>query len=270
MWPFRQEQKRPEKRVESLEQQVTRLQSTLVACKTVAQRRKHWLVTAITAVVLLLAFMVIANRRPIEQAVTAWVPWLSAKSVRGVDAAEAAYEKGRYKATLRLARPLADQGDARAQALMGLLYVNGRGVLRDDREAMKWFRSAADQGDATAQLQIGMMYYDGRSVPQDYSEAARWYQLAAERGNPEAEYNLGIMYATGVGMPQDNILAHMWFNLAAAHFDSSVPRDRAARNRDAVARRMSPEEIAQAQELARQWKPRPAREPQETRETTRE
>ena len=179
MWPFRQEQKRPAKRVEGLGQQVTRLQSTLVACKTVAQRRKHWLVTAITAVVLLLAFMVIANRRPIEQAVTAWVPGLSAKSVRGVDAAEAAYEKGRYKATLRLARPLADQGDARAQALMGLLYVNGRGVLRDDREAMKWFRSAAEQGDSIAQLYVGLMFAEGKTVPQDYSEAARWYQIAA-------------------------------------------------------------------------------------------
>jgi len=260
MWSFRHQTKTPVKKVENLEQQVTRLQATLTTCKTIAQRRKHWLVTAITAVVVLLGFVIIANRRPIEQAITAWVPWLTARSVRGVDAADAAYEKGRYKAALRFARPLAEQGDARAQALLGLLYVKGRGVPQDDREAMKWFRSAADQGDATAQLQIGIMYYDGRSVPQDYSEAARWYQLAAERGNPEAEYNLGIMYATGVGMPQDNILAHMWFNLAAAHFTSSVPRDRAARNRDAIARRMSPEEIAQAQELARQWKPKASAE----------
>jgi TPR repeat protein len=263
MWPFRHPKKTPAK-AENLEQKVTRLQATLVACKTIAQRRKHWLMTAITAVVLLLAFVIIANRRPIEQAIAAWVPWLhAAQSVHAIDAADAAYEKGKYKTALRLAHPLADQGDPRAQALMGLLYANGRGVPRDDREAMKWFRSAAEQGDAVAQLQIGVMYYGGRSVPQDYSEAARWYQLAAERGNPEAQYNLGIMYATGVGMPQDNILAHMWFNLAAARFTSSLPRDRAARNRDTIARKMAPDEISRAQELARLWKPKQERESQE-------
>jgi hypothetical protein len=266
MWPFRRPNKTPAK-AESLEQQVTRLQATLVACKTIAQRRKHWLVTAIAAVILLFGIVIIANRKPIEHAIAAWVPWLdAARSVDAVDAAETAYDKGKYKAALRLAHPLADRGNARAQALMGLLYANGRGVLRDDREAMKWFRSAADQGDAVAELQIGIMYYNGRGVPQDYSEAARWYQLAAERGNPEAQYNLGIMYATGVGMPQDNILAHMWFNLAAARFTLSVPRDRAARNRDTIARKMAPDEIARAQELARLWEPKQGQKPQESRE----
>jgi TPR repeat protein len=265
MWPFRHPKKAPAK-AESLEQQVTRLQATLVACKTIAQRRKHWLVTAITAVVvLLLGFVIIVNQRPFEHAITTWLPWLDAVwPTRGIDAANAAYENGRYEDALRLARPLAEHSDARAQALMGLLYANGRGVPPDAREAMQWFRSAAKQGDATAQLQIGTMYYDGRTVPQDYFEAARWYQLAAERGNPEAQYNLGVMYKTGVGMPQDNILAHMWFNLAAANFTSSVPQFRALSDRDAVARRMSPDEIARAQELARNWKPKPSQKSQES------
>lgn len=264
MWPFRHPKKTPAN-AESLEQQLTRLQATLIACKTIAQRRKQWLMTAIAAVAVLLGIVIIANRRPVEHAIAAWVPWLhAAQSVDVIDAVETAYDKGKYKTALRLARPLAEKGDARAEALMGLLYANGRGVLRDDHEAMKWFRSAADQGDAVAQLQIGIMYYDGRGVPQDYSEAARWYQLAAERGNPEAQYNLGIMYATGVGMPQDNILAHMWFNLAAARFTLSVPRDRAARNRDTIARKMAPDEIARAQELARLWSPRQAQKPQES------
>lgn len=246
---------------------MTRLQATIAACKTIAQRRKHWLMTAIGAVVVLLGIVIIANRGPIEQAIAAWVPWLyAAQSVDAIDTAASAYEKGQYRTALRLARPLAEQGDARAEALMGLLYANGRGVPRDDREAMKWFRSAAERGDAVAQLQIGVMYYDGRSVPQDYSEAARWYQLAAERGNPEAQYNLGIMCATGVGMPQDNILAHMWFNLAAARFTSSAPRDRAAGNRDTVARKMAPDEIARAQELARIWKPKQKQKAQESQE----
>ena len=55
----------------------------------------------------------------------------------------------------------------------------------------------------------------------------------------------------------------MWFNLAAARFTSSLPRDRAARNRDTIARKMSPDEIAQAQELARLWKPKQGQESQD-------
>ena len=79
---------------------------------------------------------------------------------------------------------------------------------------------------------------------QDYSEAVRWYRLAADHGNAAAQYNLGISYARGTGVPQDNVLAHMWFNLAAARFTSPVSRVRAVGNRNAVAKKMSPEEIA--------------------------
>ena len=100
------------------------------------------------------------------------------------------------------------------------------------------------------------MYSEGRGVPQDYSEAARWYQMAAGRSNAEAQYNLGILYATGRGVPQDNVLAYMWFNLAAALLSGSERRRDAVRNRDIVARKMSPEEIARGQELAREWKPK--------------
>ena len=97
------------------------------------------------------------------------------------------------------------------------------------------------------------LYFKGRGVAQDYSEAARWYRLAADRGNAAAQYNLGISYARGDGVPQDNVLAHMWFNLAATRFTTSVSRGRAVGNRDAVARKMAPEEIARAQALAHEW-----------------
>lgn len=253
MWPFEHAKKAPAK-AESLEQEVTRLQATLVACKTIAQRRKNRLVTAVTAVSLLLAFVILVDRNRFEQNVTTWLPWFAAAPLAdGIDAADAAYQNGKYETALKLARPLADQGNARAETLMGFLYANGRGVPPDAREAFQWFRRAAVHGDIEAQLQIAGMYYEGHAVPQDYSEAARWYQLAAEHGNPQAQFNLGIMYETGIGMPQDNILAHMWFNLAAARFASSLPRSRAVRSRDAIAKRMSPDEIRQAQELARTW-----------------
>jgi uncharacterized protein len=238
--------------LESLERQVTVLRATLATCKSIAQRRKYWLDAAIAALVVVSGFLIFVSRQTLEPAIVELIPASrTGTPTQGVDAAYAAYQNGDYATALRLSRPLAEKGDARAQSLLGLIYYNGRGVRQDEREAVKWFKRAAEQGDAASQLQLGIMYSEGRGVPQDYSEAAKWYQLAADKNTPEAEYNLGILYAYGQGVPQDNVLAHMWFNRAAALFTASVPRNRAASNRDIVARRMSPDEIARAQELAR-------------------
>ena len=165
----------------------------------------------------------------------------------------AAYQNGDYATALELSRPLADQGDARAQSILGLIYYGGRGVPRNDNEAVRWFRHAADLGDATGNLYLGVMFADGRGVPQDYAEAAKWYRLAADLGDAQAQYNLGLAYAKGEGVSPDNVSAHMWFNLAAARFPASDlrSRDAAVRNRDLVAGNMTPEQLAEAQAGAR-------------------
>ncbi|MCC6775949.1 MAG: SEL1-like repeat protein [Hyphomicrobiales bacterium] len=175
----------------------------------------------------------------------------------GVEAAEAALAKSRFTAALRLAQPLANEGVARAQTLVGLIYHSGLGVVKDDNEALRWFRLAAEQGDAEARFHLGVMYDEGQVVPQDHAEAAKWYQLAAEQGNAQAQYNLGLAYAKGEGVTQDNVRAHMWLNLAATRFPAS-DRGRAAasRNRDVIAGKMTPDELSEAQRMARAWRPR--------------
>ena len=94
------------------------------------------------------------------------------------------------------------------------------------------------------------MYDDGQGVPQDYAEAVKWYRLAAEQGLPRAQLSLGVMYFEGHGVPLDYVRAHMWFNLSAAQGMSLAPK-----NRDIVAKRMTPAQIAEAQKLAREWLP---------------
>jgi hypothetical protein len=181
----------------------------------------------------------------------------NSKRVPDTNAAYAAYQKGDRAAALRLSQPLAEQGDARAQSLLGLIRYNDRGVLRDDAEAVKWSRLAADQGDPAAQFRLGLMYSDGHGVPQDHAEAAKWYRLAADRRHPQAQYNLGLLYATGEGVAQDNIMAHMWLNLAAAQFPVSDTRNRnaAINSRDVVAAKLTREQLVEAQKLARDWQP---------------
>ncbi len=109
----------------------------------------------------------------------------------------------------------------------------------------------AEQGYAQAQSNLGFMYDKRQGVPQDYAEAVGWYRKAAAQGYAKAQYNLGLMYENGEGVPQDYAQAHMWFNLAAAQGD-----EEAKNFRDDLAKRMTSEQIAEAQRLAREWKPK--------------
>ena len=135
------------------------------------------------------------------------------------------------------------------------MYANGIGVLQDDVEAVRWQRRAAEQGDASAQSLMGLVHEDGRGVPQDYVEAVRWYRRAAEQDNASAQVTLGFFYSLGRSVLQDNVLAHMWLNLGASKLSGEL-RERAIRGRDDVASRMAPADINEAQRLAREWRPR--------------
>lgn len=77
----------------------------------------------------------------------------------------------------------AEQGDAKAQYKLGVLYKNGQGVPHDFSEAAKWFNKAAEQGYAKAQYNLAILYYNGRGVPKDVSEAKKWLRKAAEQGD---------------------------------------------------------------------------------------
>jgi TPR repeat protein len=122
---------------------------------------------------------------------------------------------------------------------------------RTTKEAVRWFRLAAEQGSDAAQSNLALAYYEGRGVPQDYKEAVRWYGLAAEQGNASSQNDLGTMYYQGKGVPQDYVQAHMWFNLAGANGNAN-----GVKNRDIVASKMAPGQIAEAQRLAREWMPK--------------
>ena len=146
------------------------------------------------------------------------------------------------------------RGNAEAQNNLGFLYYTGQGVPQDYVEAARWYRLAADQGLAEAQYNLGLMYAEGEGVPQDDAEAARWYRLAADQGDAKAQKNLGLMYDLGQGIPQDRVAGHMWLSLAAAQ-TSAEDRDRYAEMRDLAAEEMTPEQVVEAQRLAREWTP---------------
>ena len=161
-----------------------------------------------------------------------------------------AYNARNYALALKEVTPLARAGHAEAQHLLGLMYYMGRGVARDYKQAFAWHQKAALQGKADAQYVVGAMYYTGNSVPQDQKHAVTWFRKAAEQGHAEAQHALGLMYRYNVaGVPQDPVLAYMLYNLAAAGGHRNAADQRAA-----IAKKMTQEQVEEAQALARTWK----------------
>ncbi len=131
-----------------------------------------------------------------------------------VDDGQAAYNAGDFAAALRLWQPLAEQGNARAQNSLGVMFENGKGM------------------------------------PQDVATAVKWYRLAAAQGYGGAQYNLGLIYAIGRGgVPRDPLRAYMWFSLAAASLTGDVG-SLVTQTRDVFATAMATQQIAAATAMA--------------------
>src|ERR1700722_327070 len=127
-------------------------------------------------------------------------------------------------------------------------------VGRDDYvTAARTFGPLAEAGDARAQAALGYMFATGRGVPQSYIEAAGWYRRASEQGNPTAQYMLGLMYDKGQGVPQDYVEAYKWLDLAVGRA-SGRTREDWVRIRDAVASKLSLAQITEGQRRALEWR----------------
>ncbi|MFQ5983970.1 MAG: tetratricopeptide repeat protein [Alphaproteobacteria bacterium] len=209
-----------------------------------------------------------------------------------IAAGQQAYLAGNYGTALKELLPLAKQGDAEAQYLVGVMRDHGQGVARNYRKAAEWYRKAADQGHTLAQFNLGFLYYNGTSadgdpIPQSYIAAAAWLGKAAESGLTMAQALLGWMYFRGVGVARDYEQAMAWTRKAAyqgiaqAQYNAGlmyargqgVPQDSvmafawlsvaadkgypgAVQNLEILARQLTPDDVAVAQGLAAQLKAR--------------
>ncbi len=120
-----------------------------------------------------------------------------------------------FESAVNLYRKAAEQGYARAQYSLGYMYNRGEGVEQNYELAVEWYRKAAEQGHARAQYRLGWRYESGRGVSQDYRLAVEWYRKSAEQGYATAQNSLGDMYYSGKGVSQDYRLAVEWYRKAA-------------------------------------------------------
>ena len=117
---------------------------------------------------------------------------------------------------------------------------------------MKWYRKAAEQNLANAQYNLGVCYAHGEGVVKDQVEAVKWYRKAAEQNFAEAQYNLGICYERGDGVAEDWVEAYKWLLLAARQ-GVEAPKEHTTVLESKL---LTPEQIAQGQKRAREFKPR--------------
>ena len=153
-------------------------------------------------------------------------------------------------------RKAAEQGHATAQFILGVCYRDGDGVTKDAVEAAGWYRKAAEQGYAEAQFFLAASCRYGNGVVKDTVEAGTWYRKAAEQGHGDSQYDLGLCYARGEGMAPDYVEAHKWLSLASVQGDHG-----AKKYLSQIETKMTPEQIAEAQQRVREFKPRKALEP---------
>ncbi|RJP93420.1 MAG: hypothetical protein C4518_06495 [Desulfobacteraceae bacterium] len=135
--------------------------------------------------------------------------------------------------------------NAEAEYMLGQIYCLGQGVPKDYKQAFHWYTESAEKGNPDAQFMLGLSYFTGRGVPKDYKQAVHWFTEVAEKGNADAQFMLGTMYDEGKGVPQNYTYSYVWFNLAASQGD-----EKAIQFRDQAISLLSPQQLAQAQDLA--------------------
>ena len=94
----------------------------------------------------------------------------------------------------------AKEGHADSQFNAALMYEQGIGVGKDEKEAVVWYGKSASQGNPAAQFNLGVLYENGRGTAIDYKKANDWYRKASVQGDPLAIGNLGMLYVRGQGV----------------------------------------------------------------------
>jgi uncharacterized protein len=165
-----------------------------------------------------------------------------------VNEGEHALFSGNYKVAYEKLKPIADNGNAKAQYRIGQMHQLGYGFPKNDHKAIMLFMKSAQLGSEDAQYELGNLYSSEKH--KDYKLSARYYREAAENKHFIAQYRLGEMYRDGKGVIQDYAQAHMWFNIAMAE-ERNI--DKARKSTNDIEKKMTPGQIAEAQKLAREW-----------------
>jgi TPR repeat protein len=146
----------------------------------------------------------------------------------------------------------AAKGQPVAQYDLGALYADGRGVRADAVQAFQWFGAAALRGNRRAMHFLAIAYAEGVGTTKNLPEAARWFEHAATLGAVNSQFNLAVLYERGMGVQQSLTTAYKWYAIAAAQGDHE-----AQARVTALASTLNPADLAAARSAADSFKPQP-------------
>ena len=109
----------------------------------------------------------------------------------------------------------ADLGHAEAQRNLAFAFLSGKGIVKNQAEGVRRLRIAAEASDVAARRQLGYHYATGTGVPKDENEAVHWFRLAADQGDKFAQYNLAFAFTNGRGVSASPKDAVLWYQKAA-------------------------------------------------------
>lgn len=144
----------------------------------------------------------------------------------------------------------ADAGDANGQFNCGLLTVEGRGVPKDPKRGIGLLEKAVAQDHIGAKNILAQAYLTGNGVDKNDKKGLELFQQTASSGNPVGLFSLAQAYTLGVGVDKDLVKAHAYFNLAAAR-----QHPEAVQARQMIEQQLKPEQVQEAQRVARAWRP---------------
>lgn len=172
---------------------------------------------------------------------------LSGPALAGFDEGVVAYQAGDVTLAVEEFRVAAAEGHSDSQFNLGLMYEQGIGVGKDEKEALTWYLKAAQLGNSNAQFNLAVLYENGRGCDVDFKEAHRWYREAVMKGDGLAVGNLGMLYLRGQGVQEDKI-AGLALLLMSVTMDNS-PENRAKQN-ISLTRGVTAKVIEESQKLA--------------------
>lgn len=161
-----------------------------------------------------------------------------------------AYQQGDFATAFKEFLPLAEAGQAAAQAAIGQMYLNGEGVVADPAQAASWLERAAEGGNARARYQIGNMYAAGYGVAQDDMKASYYLIKAANQNMATAQLAMAQRFYHGQGVPKDLVQSFLFAALSARQGNQD-----ALAIANTVGAALTPEEQARASALVAAWKP---------------
>lgn len=139
----------------------------------------------------------------------------------------------------------AEQGNPRAQYLLGRFYSEGKFFSKNQNVAKEWYKKSAEQGFQESQFALAFALWNNSK-----NESIYWFKQAANAGYSMAQYYLGLLYGKGDGVSKDEELAYYWLLLAAASGN-----EKAINARDVIERNLTGEQRSAIQSAARKWKP---------------